>query len=115
VTLCFRSRSPPLTVASFLFLVLEIPHPAVNTRDVALYQPFRNALRSHNQSVRLPTVTHLMGRCQEGQQNPVRLYKFDATELIFKSLDFFRQLVEKCARGNGPVPFSRHRVGDRDT
>jgi len=61
--------------------VLGVPHPAVNTRDVALYQPFRNALRSHNQLVRLPTLTfHLMGRrCQEGQQNPVRLYiLFDA-------------------------------------
>jgi hypothetical protein len=55
-------------------LVLGIPHPAVNTRDVGLYQPFRNALRSSNQLVRLPTLTfHLMGRrCQEGQQNPVR-------------------------------------------
>ncbi|KAI0001941.1 hypothetical protein BJV77DRAFT_26497 [Russula vinacea] len=52
--------------------VLGIPHPAVNTRDVALYQPFRNALRTPNQLVRLPTLTfHLMGRnCQEGQQNP---------------------------------------------
>jgi RNA exonuclease 4 len=55
-------------------LVLGIPHPAVNTRDVGLYQPFRNALRSPSQLVRLPTLTfHLMGRrCQEGQQNPVR-------------------------------------------
>jgi hypothetical protein len=79
----FRSWSPsPLTVASifllfplFLFLVLGIPHPAVNTRDVALYQPFRNALKLPNQSVRLPTLTfHFMGRRgQEGQQNPVRL------------------------------------------
>jgi RNA exonuclease 4 len=58
----------------YYFLVLGIPHPAVNTRDVALYQPFRNALRQPNQLVRLPTLTfHLMGRrCQEGQQNPVR-------------------------------------------
>ena len=58
-----------------LFLVLGIPHAAVNTRDVALYQPFRNALKLPNQLVRLPTLTfHLMGRrCQEGQQNPVRL------------------------------------------
>ena len=61
-----------------LFLVLGIPHPAVNTRDVALYQPFRNALKLPGQLVRLPTLTfHLMGRrCQEGQQNPVRLYTF---------------------------------------
>ncbi|KAI9445119.1 hypothetical protein H4582DRAFT_1805328 [Lactarius indigo] len=69
--------------------VLGIPHPAVNTRDVALYQPFRNALRSPNQLVRLPTLTfHLMGRrCQEGQQNPlenaraaVDLYRSHASE-----------------------------------
>jgi RNA exonuclease 4 len=76
----------------FLFLVLGIPHPAVNTRDVALYQPFRNALRSHNQMVRLPTLTfHLMGRrCQEGQQNPVRFVYISTpvgTELIFESFD----------------------------
>ncbi len=64
----------------YFILVLGIPHAAVNTRDVALYQPFRNALRSPNQLVRLPTLTfHLMGRsCQEGQQNPVRWYSFDA-------------------------------------
>ncbi|KAH9968885.1 ribonuclease H-like domain-containing protein [Russula dissimulans] len=71
------------------FSVLGIPHPAVNTRDVALYQPFRNALRSPNQLVRLPTLTfHLMGRrCQEGQQNPVEnaravmdLYRSHANE-----------------------------------
>lgn len=63
-----------------LFLVLGIPHPAVNTRDVALYQPFRNALKLPNQLVRLPTLTfHLMGRrCQEGQHNPVSFYTFDA-------------------------------------
>ncbi|KAI0307882.1 ribonuclease H-like domain-containing protein [Multifurca ochricompacta] len=69
--------------------VLGIPHPAVNTRDVALYQPFRNALRSPNQLVRLPTLTfHLMGRrCQEGQQNPLEnaraaldLYRSHANE-----------------------------------
>ncbi|KAI0284968.1 hypothetical protein BGY98DRAFT_946467 [Russula aff. rugulosa BPL654] len=53
--------------------VLGIPHPAVNTRDVALYQPFRNALKLPNQSVCLPTLTfHFMGRRgQEGQQNPL--------------------------------------------
>lgn len=69
--------------------VLGIPHPAVNTRDVALYQPFRNALRSPNQLVRLSTLTfHLMGRrCQEGQQNPLEnaraaldLYRSHANE-----------------------------------
>ena len=76
ITFQGSGRNPPLTVASFFVLVLGIPHPAVNTRDVALYQPFRNALRSPNQLVRLPTLTfHLMGRrCQEGQQNPVRFF-----------------------------------------
>ncbi|KAI0778446.1 ribonuclease H-like domain-containing protein [Trametes elegans] len=43
--------------------VLGIPHPAVATRDVALYQPFRNALRSPNQVVGLQTLMwHLMRR-----------------------------------------------------
>lgn len=69
--------------------VLGIPHAAVNTRDVALYQPFRNALKSPGQLVRLPTLTfHLMGRrCQEGQQNPLEnaraamdLYRSHANE-----------------------------------
>ena len=71
---CFREVITTEPNRRFAGLVLGIPHPAVNTRDVALYQPFRNALRSPNQLVRLPTLTfHLMGRrCQEGQQNPVR-------------------------------------------
>jgi RNA exonuclease 4 len=75
---CFREPSPARVTVASIILVLGIPHPAVNTRDVALYQPFRNALRSPNQLVRLPTLTfHLMGRrCQEGQQNPVRCYYF---------------------------------------
>jgi len=67
--------------------MLGIPHPAVNTRDVALYQPFRNALKLLKQLVRLPTLTfHLMGRrCRESQQNPL-----------------------ENARGYGPLPLSRH-------
>ncbi|EJF66937.1 ribonuclease H-like domain-containing protein [Dichomitus squalens] len=36
--------------------VLGIRHPAVATRDVALYQPFRNALRSTNHVIGLPTL-----------------------------------------------------------
>ncbi|KAI9461842.1 hypothetical protein HD554DRAFT_2027971 [Boletus coccyginus] len=53
--------------------VLGIPHPAVATRDVALYQPFRNALRSPNQVVGLQTLMwHLMcRRCQDGHIHPV--------------------------------------------
>ncbi|TFK92785.1 hypothetical protein K466DRAFT_479927 [Polyporus arcularius HHB13444] len=43
--------------------VLGIRHPAVATRDVALYQPFRNALRSPNHVVGLQTLMwHLMRR-----------------------------------------------------
>lgn len=62
-----NSSSPAISV-------LGIPHPAVNTRDVALYQPFRNALRSPNQVIGLQTLTwHLMRRrCQDGQLDPVR-------------------------------------------
>lgn len=69
--------------------VLGIPHPAVATRDVALYQPFRNALRSPHQSVGLSTLSFqlLCRRCQEGQINPVEnarvaldLYRSDADD-----------------------------------
>ncbi|KAH6917485.1 hypothetical protein BKA70DRAFT_1367910 [Coprinopsis sp. MPI-PUGE-AT-0042] len=53
--------------------VLGIPHPAVATRDVALYQPFRNALRSPQQIVGLQTLAWqlMCRRCQEGQLNPI--------------------------------------------
>lgn len=59
-------------------LVLGIPHPAVATRDVALYQPFRNALRSPNQVIGLQTLMwHLMyRRCQDGQLHPVSSCNF---------------------------------------
>ncbi|KAG6334040.1 hypothetical protein ID866_5043 [Astraeus odoratus] len=68
--------------------VLGIPHLAVATRDVALYLPFRNALRS-NQPVGLQTLMwHLMcRRCQDGHHHPVEnarasldLYRTVATE-----------------------------------
>lgn len=36
--------------------MLGIPHPAVHTRDVGLYQPFRNALQA-TQLVGLATLT----------------------------------------------------------
>lgn len=54
--------------------VLGIRHPAVATRDVALYQPFRNALRSPNHVVGLQTLMwHLMRRrVQENHVCPVR-------------------------------------------
>ncbi|KAF7347898.1 hypothetical protein MVEN_01547700 [Mycena venus] len=52
--------------------VLGIPHPAVGTRDVALYQPFRNALRSPHQIVGLQTLCWqlMRRRCQEGLIDP---------------------------------------------
>ncbi|KAJ6575030.1 hypothetical protein B0H19DRAFT_624101 [Mycena capillaripes] len=52
--------------------VLGIPHPAVNTRDVALYQPFRNALRSPHQVIGLQTLCWqlMRRRCQEGLIDP---------------------------------------------
>ncbi|THH33563.1 hypothetical protein EUX98_g672 [Antrodiella citrinella] len=54
--------------------VLGIPHPAVATRDVALYQPFRNALRSPNQVVGLQTLMwRLMNRrAQDDKQCAAR-------------------------------------------
>ncbi|KAI0053330.1 hypothetical protein FA95DRAFT_1552372 [Auriscalpium vulgare] len=64
--------------------VLGIPHAAVNTRDVALYQPFRNALRPHPPPIGLPTLTWMLlrRRCQEGPQNPM--------ENARASLDLYR-------------------------
>ncbi|KAJ7634226.1 hypothetical protein DFH06DRAFT_1003881 [Mycena polygramma] len=52
--------------------VLGIPHPAVNTRDVALYQPFRNALRSPHQTIGLQTLCWqlMRRRIQEGLIDP---------------------------------------------
>ncbi|KAK7064292.1 hypothetical protein R3P38DRAFT_36602 [Favolaschia claudopus] len=52
--------------------VLGIPHPAVATRDVALYQPFRNALRSPHQIIGLQTLCWqlMRRRCQEGLIDP---------------------------------------------
>lgn len=64
--------------------VLGMSHPAVNTRDVGLYQPFRNALRSPNSIIRLPTLawTLLHRRCSEGLLNPVCTLNFCFPEAI---------------------------------
>ncbi|KAJ7589247.1 ribonuclease H-like domain-containing protein [Mycena floridula] len=53
--------------------VLGIAHPAVNTRDVGLYQPFRNALRSPRQVVGLQTLAWqlMQRRCQQQESNPL--------------------------------------------
>lgn len=43
--------------------VLGLPHPAIDTRDVALYIPFRASLKRPNDILGLPTLLwHLMRR-----------------------------------------------------
>ncbi|KAJ8083916.1 hypothetical protein PM082_002683 [Marasmius tenuissimus] len=80
--------------------VLGIPHPAVDTRDVALYQPFRNALRSPNHVVGLQTLAWqlMCRRCQESEQNPL--------ENARAALDLYRSDAkdweDAIARGNWP-------------
>lgn len=66
-------------------VVLGIPHPAVSTRDVCLYQPFRNALRMPNQVIGLQTLMwHFMRRqCQNGKISPVSNLIFCLYPLIF--------------------------------
>lgn len=68
-------------------LVLGIPHPAIATRDVALYQPFRNDLP--NQSIGLQTLMwQLMRRrvqertvdALENARATIDLYRSRATE-----------------------------------
>ena len=59
------------------YLVVGIRHPAVNTRDVALYQPFKNSLRgSANQVIGLQTLMwHLMRRrVQDGKIDAVSVF-----------------------------------------
>ncbi|KAJ1310232.1 hypothetical protein OPQ81_006974 [Rhizoctonia solani] len=53
--------------------VLGVSHPACDTRDVGLYLPFRNALKTPNQVIGLQTlVWQLMRRkIQEHHHNPV--------------------------------------------
>ncbi|EIN14135.1 hypothetical protein PUNSTDRAFT_59423 [Punctularia strigosozonata HHB-11173 SS5] len=53
--------------------VLGIPHPAIYTRDLALYQPFRNTLRQPNATIGLQTlVWQFMGRhIGEGAHDPI--------------------------------------------
>lgn len=72
--LCMGHLSTCFSRNFMVFLtVLGIPHPAVATRDVALYQPFRNALRSPNSVVGLQTLMwRLMNRrAQDDKQCPV--------------------------------------------
>ena len=61
---------PPLTARA---AVLGVPHPAVATRDVALYQPFRNTLRASGVVGLQTLMWNLMRRrVQEGKIDPVR-------------------------------------------
>ncbi|KAJ7588625.1 ribonuclease H-like domain-containing protein [Mycena floridula] len=55
------------------FSILGISHPAVDTRDVGLYQPFRNALRSPRQVVGLQTLAWqlMQRRFQQQESNPL--------------------------------------------
>ncbi|KAJ7580483.1 hypothetical protein C8J56DRAFT_961644 [Mycena floridula] len=53
--------------------VVGIAHAAVDTRDVGLYQPFRNALHSPRQVVSLQTLAWqlMRRRCQQQESNPL--------------------------------------------
>ncbi|KAI0313186.1 hypothetical protein OF83DRAFT_1065920 [Amylostereum chailletii] len=52
--------------------VLGIPHPAVNTRDVALYQPFHDALSSECLVGLQTLIWKFMRRCcQQGMIHPL--------------------------------------------
>ncbi|KIM48281.1 hypothetical protein M413DRAFT_16251 [Hebeloma cylindrosporum] len=89
--------------------VLGLPHPAVNTRDVALYLPFRNSLNSGNHVPGLQTLAQrfLVRNCQQGHIEP--------TENARVCMDLYRwvpQWEASVARGNWacalpPSTFSR--------
>ncbi|KAJ7169805.1 hypothetical protein C8R46DRAFT_212606 [Mycena filopes] len=80
--------------------VLGIPISAVHSRDVALYQPFRNALRNPHQIIGLQTLCWqlMRRRCQEGLIDP--------TENARASLDLYRSHATEwetaISRGNWP-------------
>ncbi|KAF8213126.1 hypothetical protein K438DRAFT_2158054 [Mycena galopus ATCC 62051] len=85
--------------------LLGIPHPAVATRDVALYQPFRNALRSPHQIIGLQTLCWqlMRRRCQEGLIDP--------SENARAAMDLYRSHSKDweatLRRETGPVAFLR--------
>ncbi|KAJ7773151.1 hypothetical protein B0H16DRAFT_1304766 [Mycena metata] len=69
--------------------VTGVPHPAASTRDVALYRPFQNALKSPNQIVGLQTLCweFMRRRCQDDFLDPIEnarvaidLYRSHAAE-----------------------------------
>lgn len=65
------------------FQVLGVPHPAVATRDVALYRPFRNSLRTQNQIGLQTLMWHLMRR--RVQENQI-----DVLENARATIDLYR-------------------------
>ncbi|KAJ7822728.1 hypothetical protein B0H14DRAFT_2518820 [Mycena olivaceomarginata] len=64
--------------------VLDAPHPAKATRDVALYLPFINAMNNLGERISLANlIWHLMRRrCQEG--------RIDPTENARAAMDLYR-------------------------
>ncbi|KIO32908.1 hypothetical protein M407DRAFT_65934 [Tulasnella calospora MUT 4182] len=91
--------------------VLGLPHPAVDTRDVSLYLPFRATLKRPNEILGLPTlVWHLMRR-------KIQAGFLDSAESARAAMDLYqsyeRQWEESvlqdlwpCALP--PVAFARH-------
>ncbi|PFH50802.1 hypothetical protein AMATHDRAFT_75377 [Amanita thiersii Skay4041] len=77
--------------------VLGIPHPAAATRDVALYQPFRNALRTPQQIVGLQTLAWqlMCRRCQEGQLHPIENARA-ALDLYRSSSEEWERAISRC-------------------
>ncbi|KAF9650071.1 hypothetical protein BDM02DRAFT_3155049 [Thelephora ganbajun] len=68
------------------FSVLGLPHPAVATRDVALYRPFRTTLRS-NHVIGLQTLMwHLMNR-QVQKEHVVPLENVRAVIDLYRSVE----------------------------
>ncbi|KAH9846842.1 ribonuclease H-like domain-containing protein [Lenzites betulinus] len=66
--------------------VLGIPHPAVATRDVALYQPFRIALRfSPNSVIGLPTLMWQLMRRKVQEPHVCALETARATLDLYRS------------------------------
>ncbi|EIN13618.1 nucleotide-binding protein [Punctularia strigosozonata HHB-11173 SS5] len=82
--------------------VLELPHPAINTRDVALFLPFRRTLQRHS-LVSLPTLMHglmrrEMSRLPQEYEHPL--------EQARAALDLFRssQTVWETSVSSGAWP-----------
>jgi len=64
--------------------VLGLSHPAVSTRDVGLYLPFRNALRAPSHVFDLPTLVSSF------MQRRIQVARIDPTENARAALDLYR-------------------------